>query len=290
VLTLNGSKEFAGTPVAPDGSTPTFGPLKDVTVRAAFFKWGSTIALSSSPSDTSYDPGDIVKAPENYIRPADWGLIQSSSASVWPGVPANALTGLGDPCAHYFGGNWLIPTGGSDDWYSEGGAPFAGDEIASAGGWTIESGSGSGAKWIPKGTTVEGFAGKLPMAGAVGGNGSGGQNWSMFLPAAGIRSVSPPHGIVYSGEKGLYWASVSERALQIAYHVNVASSNVSSTNMQSVENALPIRCVPKPDIQGRAVIDPESLLFYANESSESGSTEGKSFTSKPSPGSKLIKK
>ncbi len=222
-LTLRGSREFIDTPlVGPDGRALATGlPPENETVHAAYFKWGSLVALSSDMTDTStdgtwFDADDIIAAPAELggaatVRAAigsqtndtawadntaipfrhNGGSGAHDPALGWEADPAN---GYGDPCGYYFGGDWHMPSGGAPDsgWYGEGGAPFG---TTNPGDW---SGMPAGGGWKDAGED------NLPISGAVGGR-NGNADWSMFLSAALCRYVD---GVIfYPRNFGNYWAA-----------------------------------------------------------------------------------
>jgi hypothetical protein len=186
VLTLRGSREYAGTPV--ETHSPLGEPVLDETVYAACFKWGSLTALSSQRGDGSLGAEDIVAIP-----------------------PAYSNMDTTDPCAFYFDPGWRQPTGGGEGVGWNRGASFGRTEVVippevANPDWSVAEGEpGYGAGWIEEGT--EG----VPVAGIVAGDGKGARDWSMFLPAAGYRNSSTG-AVEGSMTDARYWSATPKNS------------------------------------------------------------------------------
>ncbi len=258
-LTLRGSREFLDTPlVGPDGRALATGlPLEDETVHAAYFKWGSLVALSSDMSDvdtagTWFDADDIIAAPAETggVAAARAALGGQTNLTAWlnkAAIPARAgswndaandprktwepdvANGYGDPCRYYFGGTWHVPSIGPVGWYPNGGGPFGATNIDPV-TWPLAGGA----------DLKEWGENNLPIMGAVGGR-NGIEDWSMFLPSIGIRiwnsgTISSWIGI----NGGSYWsASISNQPLRLAFNRTSVTPNLTA----SAEFGYGVRCV-----------------------------------------------
>jgi hypothetical protein len=228
-LTLKGSKEYAVNPDIKKYADDNFGGLSDQTVYAAYFKFGSLVAVSSDPTDSSspcLEPEDIVAAPvewqgslgaaRDYIG-TDWNKIPLSAALAAGGIIViDPSAGLGDPCAYYtryFGEGWKLPTG----------TPYNGAPDYSKSNLTWKGADGVGAG--------------LPAGELSGRDGESG----VFYPAAGYRNHS--NGAVGSqGSGGRYWSSVAIDGTTGSY-LYFIDTYINASNASDYTNGFNVRCV-----------------------------------------------
>ncbi len=136
-LTLRGSKLFDGTPV--EAESP-FGQVHEKNVYIVYFKWGSTVAMSSDSSldNIDFDAYDVVWTPEGYnytqllnnmgdmSGSGAYALVPSPGAGYsYPAAVNSAgdlTNGYGDPCleadkgSRTYTGTWRTPAGTATNW------------------------------------------------------------------------------------------------------------------------------------------------------------------------------
>ncbi len=289
-LTLRGSKEYAGTPVA---AASEFGELADETVYVAYFKWGSLIASTSAGGhEKLYSPDDLVWAPAGFrgtATEAEALAAVKAEATLWyKGVPyrntdsswdSDVANGLGDPCAYAESGvegKWCLPVGGTDN-----------------GGWNGGTFGGAAADqqltnyWVGWGVDGHGKAG-LP-AGAVKG-GPGNPDWSMFLPFTGGRhrnsingsNPSPLTGDEFDGRLhngdyhnqhiwARYWSGTSRSDQHGEYmHFSTAQNAATPSRLHSAGQTtgmfklegLAVRCVPwQPELTANGPFEYDGFAY-----------------------------
>ncbi|MDR2912978.1 MAG: hypothetical protein LBV38_06820 [Alistipes sp.] len=270
-LTLQGSVDYKGTDVERDSK---FGPLADVPVYVAYFKFGSLVATSSELGDASFTADDIVATPTGYAKPTSWATINDAADVTTNRIMSgedfhnvfgttHENIGLGDACAYYFGNKtfggktgWRIPTG--RPWHEFGDVNFGTISKSYTANW-----NSNGAHWVDKSKSPYT---DLPYNGAVASDGTS-EDWSMFLPAAGGRSnsaVAFDQGIVAD-----YWASTVGGG-RPNYSGNLLSLESSDLNVHAAlgyDFAIAIRCV-QPTTPTAAVPASEGgandLLYYAD--------------------------
>jgi hypothetical protein len=294
-LTLAGDYRYRNTDVAnhPDGkrqSTIDFGEISNEAVYVAYFTFGSLVAMSSEgDNETLFNAAtDIVKAPTDAMKSqitgygSDMGPIPQSNLTFdLPYVPGygyldpsvesvsdasynhstNWDKGKGDPCIYYFGHadatykdfgtGWKLPVGGPTNGGWNGGTFGTSGTV----GVTLDLPRPDGTSWVSiKNETVT----PIPtIEGVVAGDGKGGKDWSMFLPAAGYRSVS---GTVQAkGSLGEYWSSTVK---QNAYGINMGFRYVTNKYIIYPDGggsypvvggvkskfSFPVRCVLPPPV------------------------------------------
>ncbi len=137
-LTLDGDKSFYGdTSIAPEQRSTQ----RQHTVYAAYFKWGSLVALDSSDEGDGFTGTDIVAVPAQYYNSTatenaatgeslnklrsqvltagsgtnGYNLIQpltglAAGATIpWAPTATQLQQAHGDPCAYYFNNEWMMP-------------------------------------------------------------------------------------------------------------------------------------------------------------------------------------
>ncbi len=144
-LTLKGDKSYFATGQADQNS---------YTVYAAYFKWGSLVALSSQDNgeftpediiaakgyDNKTDPAAALTAIKNHVATGatmqdKWdnipygdpdGRTINAIEPVWPMTnTANIRNGIGDACKHYFGADWAVPSDYAIDDFSGATTPYS---------------------------------------------------------------------------------------------------------------------------------------------------------------------
>ncbi len=259
ILTIRGSKEYAGTAVAPDGiGLATGQPVEDQTVYVAYFKWGSLVALGSEGGNgDEFDRNDVITGPTESGYDLDnlrnniigtqtgvdaWGTDDAKTVPYRHGSDTNNgwkadyANGLGDPCDYWFGDrngtDWRLPTG--NPWYSEGASPFGTLNT----NWPNTGGKSSGSEWIDQ---AEALSFNLPVQGAVGGDGSGGKDWSMFLGATGYRNPTTGED-TRPTDVGYYWSSTPGTSSG-GRRLGLSITLVDATNYAATSFAFAARCV-----------------------------------------------
>ncbi len=229
-ITLRGSEEYgvnADIAAAAEQMFPGEG-LHEQTVYAAYFKFGSLVAISSDPTDSAspyLEPDDIIASPaewkgsleaaRNYIG-TTWGNIPvSPSLSTGATIGTDLAAGLGDPCAYWFGGDWMLPTG----------FPYNGIPDYSTSNLVWQDANGS----IPAGR----------MSNRTGETG-------IFYPAAGYRDRNTGQ-VSDQGFYGMYWSSTADSD---AYGQDMYfdPNGVTSSYSENYAWAFTIRCVKAPAI------------------------------------------
>jgi hypothetical protein len=253
-LTLRGSKEYAQTDVATrtDGKgTLEFGDLSKETVYVVYFKWGSLIGVGGGSEGDVFGKNDIVWAPEGYDLKTLFGQIdgQDQAADQWALVPyvidgiwpetADLSEGLGDPCAWADNGAfdaWKTPAG--NPWGNEIGNPFGTAPQPSANYWIAADVIGAG---LPAGVVKEG---------------KNSPDWSMFLPAAGVRNHGRFLGATGSGY-GIYWSNTPRGTQGYGLSFN-GTANIGPDSFYDPYSGHAIRCVRK------AKLEPQNMILYFN--------------------------
>ncbi len=197
-LTLRGSMEYAGTPVA---AASEFGPLADERVYIVYFKWNSLVAHAGGGYGDVFDVTDITWAPLGYdlsalmrsigsqTGQAAWNLVPGSTVAWQTNVPA----GYGDPCPYADKGtstyNYITPP--TYDYYGMqlwNGVYYNRNNMV----WTTVNASGID------------VSGRYPISPV---------NWSMFSPAAGYRGTNGT--FLYAGTHGSYWSTARYSQIDI---------------------------------------------------------------------------
>jgi hypothetical protein len=280
-LTLRGSSNYrfneniaaASRNMFPGADAQQASPgLSQWPVRVAYFKWGSLVALSSDnggiqhtsnpgSSPAWFDNSDVVAVPKEFTggdgtpegaldRMRNNVIGGASNEDAWTLVPhigtssafsVDPASALGDPCAYWFGGDWMMPSG--NPWNNETSFGSANNQSLPLSG---------GAKWVAQN-------GSLPMGGVVG-NGSGG-DWSMFLPAAGYRTATSGNVAGY-GTAGYYWSGTPNGD---AYNLSFDAGTVSASSLSNRGSAMGIRCVEIP-----AVRVPGGVIGYYGDGPRKG--------------------
>jgi hypothetical protein len=243
-LTLKGSNEFKDNAAIKKYADDNFGGLSDKTVYAAYFKFGSLVAVSSDPTDSSspyLESDDIIAAPDewkgslagarNYIG-TDWSKVPfyndngtdfSNSYAASDSGYQSPSTAKGDPCQYYFGTGWLLPSGNPYNNYQS-------SDIAS---------------WSAVGTNNLPAAGRFSnLAGETG----------VFYSAAGGRHHS--YGAVQMSD-GNYWSSTAGDSAG-GYRLTFGSSDVDQSSLSYYDNGFSVRCVT-PTIS----VTPTTATFMA---------------------------
>jgi uncharacterized protein (TIGR02145 family) len=260
-LTLRGSKEYAvDADIAAYAETIHAEGLEDETVYIAFFKFGSLVAISSDPTDTSspsFESEDVIAAPstaDGYI-----GLealkanvtAQTTDGNRWSQVPVspslsanatigtNLTSGLGDPCDYYFGDGDGNASGAGSTWRLPSGNPYNGTPNYSATNLTLKLAGDLGAG-LPGGQLST-------RAGETG--------W--FYPLVGQRYYSGGE-IHPSGQDGSYWSSTAQSGSK-GYNLGVLSDGtVFPSYSYNYPYGFGVRCV-KPSI----AVSPTTASFAA---------------------------
>ncbi len=254
-LTLLGSSFYKGDPNIDRND----GKLSDETVYVAYFKWASLVAIGSQPApSSSFNSTNIIWAPAGYkgtaTPAAALAQVIADVGNTWSAVPfrtgadnqsngwnqiagSGTNEGIGDPCAFYFGtasvesmneDGWRMPVGGTNGW--NGGGNFGKTN------YTAWASLASGGKWVSTSTTPS-----APYAGAVSGDGDGGQDWSMYLPATGYRST-PTGTVSTQGSLGNYWSSTGGGST-VGYYLSFSSSSENPADSRNYANGHAVRCV-----------------------------------------------
>ncbi len=264
-LTLKGSKEYASNPDIAQYATDNFDGLSDQTVYVAYFQFGSLIAISSDPTDTSYpslDRDDILAAPDEWKGSLEGA--RTAIGTTWSNIPVYTstdwstaskrnvsdpsyhvpLTGKGDPCLYYFGekhgGGWRLPVGGSNNATYEPAITNGGWNAGTFGKTNWESStnhSGAHSTWF----AINNAGSDIPP-GIRAGDGTPGYpaDWTMFLPATGRRSRG---GIVGAqAQTGYYWSSTAHSAIN-GYNLTFDYTYVYPSVSNTYTWGFSVRCV-----------------------------------------------
>ena len=193
---INGLKWASGNLVADGLNGAKIGSPTD---NGLYFQFGSLVGWSETGAPT------IVVRPTGYTGSTSW-------SSSWMGDPTteNVSTGTGDPCKHYLGGTWRLPT---NDEYS---ALFnhTSSGWGGSGGWSWSS-SPASAVHSPSGLR--------------------------FL-AAGYRSNYNGGSLTYVGSNGDYWSS-SLLGANTCYNLYFVSSSLNPSGSSHRALGFPVRCV-----------------------------------------------
>jgi hypothetical protein len=264
-LTLKGSQEYSANDDIKKYAYDNFGGLSDQTVYAAFFKFGSLIALSGDPTDntseTAIESEDIVAAPstaDGYIGLAALKTAvdnQTTAANRWAQIPVyqaadfdagktnvsaatyhnavNIALGKGDPCMYYFGAEgWKLPKGNPYNGYSNFGA------------WQAASGD------IPAGafSVVTGEEG-------------------LFYPAAGVRLFNDNSNsgyVFFPGYLSGFWSSIASSDTK-GYDLDFGNGDIYLFHEANYSMGENVRCIiPEPAIS----VSPATYNFSSASSSK----------------------
>jgi hypothetical protein len=283
-LTLRGSKEYADADADANGNNvndfvefaKTIHPdgLETETVYAAYFKFGSLIAISGDPTDSEspyLESDDLIAGPTEYTG---WDALVASPT--WGGIPVYNTTdytfqdgagnytkrnvshadyqtptsGKGDPCMYYFGTDgWKLPTGN----------PYNGtpDYDTSNLTWKAAGNLGTG---LPSGRLST-------RTGEIG--------W--FYPAAGYRYDS--NGDVFNqGASGYYWSSTAaSRSGGYSLYFNNLDIYPSYYNF-GYAYGVTIRCVPPPPT---IAVTPNWATFVSEGETKTFTVTTTNFTGTP---------
>jgi hypothetical protein len=266
-LTLKGSREYAANAEIKEYADLRFGGLENATVYVAYFRFGSLVALSSDPTDTSasgtpFESEDIIAGPTEYAT----DLATLKTNPVWNNIPVYTITdynsensgvytkrnvshpdyhntenfkhGKGDPCMYYFnnkyGGGWMLPTG------SPSSNPYNG-----APGYAI-----SNMTWKDAGAL--GLGAGLP-AGHLSGR-TNETGW--FYPATGYRYTSSGE-VDRQGTEGNYWSST---AYDISFGgiLHFDNDNINPSTSSKYAYGFSVRCIGD---QSSLFVIPSSYSF-----------------------------
>jgi hypothetical protein len=265
-LTLRGSREYADNPDIAAAALEMFpeeGGLHEQTVYVAYYRWGTMVATGSENRGT-FTAADIVAAPAEYdleglkasigtqTAKAAWDKLPVLSGNEGTGgIPYQPENGIGDPCLAMTegGGEWKMPTGYS--WNKENGNPFG--TSTNYVNWPLAN----GAHWVAA-------SGELP-AGAVGGDGTA-EDWSMFLPAIGIRhavgsgGTTPGQILTTWATSGHYWSSSPNG--NVVSKLELSDTQVFPDGTSATNHGMGIRCVTLPPKGVRSVAG--VIGYYGN--------------------------
>ncbi len=258
-LTLKGSSVYASNAEISQYALEEFGGLENEPVYAAYFKFGSLVAISSDPTDNEepyLEPDDILAAPTEWK--GDLEGARAAIGATWGNIPEYTSTdhttaskrnvshpsyhvpstGKGDPCMYYFGtehgGDWKLPTGNPYN-----GSP---DYDPTSLEWKAANGWGTG---LPAGRMSK-------RAGEAG----------LFFPAAGYRYTS---GSVNSqGSSGFYWSS-SAASSAIGYNLSFGSTILNPLNYDKAGGGNTVRCVKPLPVANNLSVTPDKLVFEYDE-------------------------
>jgi hypothetical protein len=252
-LTIAGSSVYKGTPIE-TAAAAEFGPLADVPVYVAYFRWGSLVATSSTSSwNEDFSLGDVIMGSDadNLYNTAALksNIGELTDYQAWQKIPVSKLdnwantsgytkeNGFGNPCVEYFKGfngkNWKLPSSGGAGWN---GGTFGNENSLTWGSSRIPS----GANWVSW-KKYPSTDGDIPVIGAVAGNGDGTRNWSMFLPAAGMRGSND--GSTENKTMGYYWSG-TKTSTDNGLYLKLLEARPEPHRDEYVNNAMAIRCVP----------------------------------------------
>ena len=173
-----------------------------------YFQFGSLIGWSGgangdgtgTPTDGSTLTAKVVPA----------GCTATAWDIVWTGDPDSddAITGKGDPCKHYLGNTWRLPT--KDEYV----ALFKDNGYPDDGPWKWDDTSKSATN----------------------------NDLSLTFPASGYRSSSNGGGLDDVGYNGYYWSASSENEY-MGYYLDFLKSTVNPSSSTNRARGFSVRCV-----------------------------------------------
>ena len=205
---VGGVKWAAGNLVRVNATSCKIGNPGDYGVH---FRFGSLVGYDSK--DNTTNPKPVVK-PSNYSGNPNFLDAPYATGD----IAQNAAGGLGDPCKHYLGGSWRLPT--ADEYRN------------SLGGGVTGSTTFTDWKWVTdykdeNGNNVSGVYLKNSTANKV------------FFPATGYREFSDGR-YSFSGSWGLVWASTPSSGSAWSFTI---SSGRPYMNANNRGYGFSVRCV-----------------------------------------------
>jgi hypothetical protein len=278
-LTLKGSTEYKTNPDIKKYADDNFGGLSTETVYAAYFKFGSLVAISGDPTDGNPDANgnyiqsdDIIAAPsmaDGYIgidalkenianQTIGWSQLPvSSSLSGGATIGTSLVDGLGDPCDYYFGDGDGNASSAGSTWRLPTGTPYNGTPDYSL----------SNTTWYA--------AGDLDADLPAGRLSTRTDETGMFYPLTGYRTSGGGAIGALDGD-GNYWSSTASSASQ-GYALHFTSSGINSSfGANNNAAGFTVRCV-LPTI----TVDPTTHLFPSAGGTEEFTVTTTNFTNTP---------
>ncbi|MCC8171553.1 MAG: hypothetical protein LIP00_07155 [Parabacteroides sp.] len=208
---INGVRWAAGNLVMVNSTSCKIGNPGDYGVH---FRFGSLVGYDSK--DNTTNPKPVVKPSQYSGNP---NFLDAPYAT--GDITQNASGGLGDPCKHYLGGTWRLPT--ADEYRNSLGGGVTGTNTFTDWKWVTDFKDENGNN--VKGVYLRNSSDKV------------------FFPASGYRDNSTGK-LFYSGMNGYGWTSTPDGSSN-AWRLNFGSSNVLMYNNNICGNGLPVRCVKK---------------------------------------------
>ena len=254
-----GGRQKGALTLEGDNSLGYGGGTSPVPVYAAYFKWGSLIAVNSEyrgefvPEDIiaakgyegKTDPEEALAEIRSYVSSGTnaqnrWDFIpygdlngrtNTSGTPVWPETtPTNIIAGRGDPCIHYFGNGWRTPTNQQN-------IDFVGREGQSNSGTQYPANSGL----IYYESTTNGNSAANPLVGNFPKGGASGSG--VRLPGAGSRNWTG-NGMPGLGSTGYYWSATpysTVNGYELAFNDGYVNPSLTGN---SYAYGFAVRCVP----------------------------------------------